>query len=79
LTDDARAAGAERRANRDFLPARQRTREQEIGDVGARDEQHESDGANQHDERAPDVADDLFLQRHDAEGQSAVGRIRQAG
>lgn len=50
-----------------------------LATFGARDEQHESNGANQHDERSPDVADDLFLQRHDAEGQAAVGRIRQAG
>ena len=32
-------------------------------------------GADQDQQRAPDVADDLLLQRHDAERQPAVGRI----
>ena len=50
-------------------------RQQQVRDVGARNQQDQADRADQDDERAPDVADDLFLERDDAERQAAVGRI----
>ena len=46
------AAGAERDAHRDFLLASDRARQQQVGDVRAGDEQHEGDGAEQH-QQAP--------------------------
>ena len=36
-------------------------------DVGARNEQHESHGAEERQERRPRVLDDVVLQRHDAD------------
>ena len=45
LPDEARPAGPERRSD-DALPrSRHGARQQQVGDVGARDEQHEADGA----------------------------------
>ena len=70
-----RASGAERGAHGHLRLARERARQQQIRDVGARDEQHEADRADEHDERASDVADHLLVERHDAERQPAVGRI----
>ena len=40
-----------------------RARQQQVGDVRARDQQHEADGAEQHEQGAAGVADDLVLQR----------------
>ena len=76
LADDAAAAGAERRADGDLPLPRQRPRQQQVGDVGARDQQHEgrpTPSRTSSDE--PHVADHLLLQRHDAERQAAVRRI----
>ena len=61
LPDDPRAAGAERDAHRDFLLAADRAREQQVGDIGARDQQHQRDGAEQHQQRGPDVLHQLVL------------------
>ena len=45
------------------LDAPGRPRQQDVGDVGARDHQHEHDGAEEDPERLADVADDLFVRR----------------
>ena len=65
LPDDARAARAERRAHRDLLAAPERPREDEVGDVGAGDQQHEADRAEQHEQRRPHVADEVLVERDD--------------
>ena len=75
LSGEAAAAGAERRPHRQFLLPRQRPRQQQVGDVGARDQQHESHRRAQHDERETDTPDCLLLQRQHAKRQSAVGGI----
>ena len=57
LAQQADPAGAERRAHGQLRLARRRAREQQVGDVGARHEQHEPDGAEQDQERRPHVAE----------------------
>ena len=57
LTDDAAAAGADGEPHRHFSLPRRRAREQQAGDVRARNQQHEPDDAHQHVERlAVDLA-----------------------
>ncbi len=48
LTDDCAAARTERNPDRDFLLPRGAAREQQVRDVGARDQQHHADHAHQH-------------------------------
>ena len=54
-TSDARSAPSAD-SNRDFLHARRRAREQQIRDVRARDQQHEPDSAEQHEQRRSNLA-----------------------
>ena len=56
-------AGAERETNRGLAPARRRPREQQVRHVGARDQQDEADGADEHQQRRLGVADDRVVQR----------------
>ena len=63
LRDDASARCADGAANRQLpLPAG-RTRQQERGHVGARDEHHARDGAKQDEQRRTHVADEIVAQR----------------
>ena len=70
-TNHAAAAGAQGQADRDLLPAAEAAREQQPGDVGRRDDQHERGGATQQrDDRGvplllldPDAADLAHLPR----------------
>ena len=64
-----------RRAPRTRFCRAERARQQQVGHVGARDQQHEADGAEQDEQRPPHVADHLLVQRHDAEGEAAIRRI----
>ena len=70
LPDDAAAAGAERRPDRQLARAHRRAGEQQVGDVGAADEEHESDDAEEQHRREPQIAaDDRIvhpLERHAA-------------
>ncbi len=66
LAHEPRASGAERGADRELAVARGRPREQEVGDVGAGNEEHEGDGAGEDEQRGTDVAGQLLAQRHDA-------------
>ena len=50
LANEPATAGAERDADRQLVPPRQRTREQQAGDVGARDQQDEGGRAHQGEE-----------------------------
>ncbi len=58
LPDDAPAAGAERGPHRQLARAHGRAREQQVGDVGAADEEHESDDAEEQHRREPQIAAD---------------------
>ena len=65
LPRDPSAAGTERRANRQFAAAGRGPRQQQVGDVGAADEQHEADHAQeQHRGHAQVAADDGLAHRH---------------
>ena len=55
--------GAERQANRQLLLARLGAHQEQVGDVRARDEQHEADGAEQNPQHVADVADDIDVER----------------
>ena len=63
LTDDPGAPRAERRADRQFTRARRAAGEQQVGEVAARDQQHEPHRAEQHEEPRPVVADDIVGHR----------------
>ena len=67
LPDQPQPARAERRAQRHLVLPGGRAREQQVRDVGARDEQHERHRAEERQERRPRVLDDVVLQRHDAD------------
>ncbi len=53
LADDAPAAGADREADRHLPTARRGAREEQCRDVRAGDEENEGDGAEEHEDRAP--------------------------
>ena len=59
------ATRAERETDRHLAMPRRRAREQHVRDVRAGDEQHEPDGAEQHQECRADVADDHGVERRD--------------
>ena len=63
LPHDTHAPDAERRADRDLAPARRAAREQQVRHVAARDEQHDEDGAEQHEEPRAVAADDVLAER----------------
>ena len=67
LADDAAARAAERGADRDLALAARGAHQQQVRDVRARDQQHEADGAEQHEQRLPHVADEHLADRIDAE------------
>ena len=50
--------GSKRRADREFLLSRGRTGKQEIRNVRAGDQQHQTDGAEQHQQHWPHLAHD---------------------
>jgi hypothetical protein len=72
LAHQPRAAGAERRPDADFALPCGGAREQEIGDIDARDEQHQQHGADQHEQRRPNLADHQLLQRKDHHGTGGI-------
>ena len=61
LADDAPARRAERHADADLARAVRGAREQQVGDVRARDQQHERDRAHQRPEHDPDLPAVLLL------------------
>ena len=63
LADDLEATSAERGAGRELALSYRGAHQQEIRDVGARNEQHEADRAEQNQQRLPGIANDRFLQR----------------
>ena len=75
LADQASSRRADCSADGHLAAAREPSREQQVRHVRAGNQQHEANRRRQHEHRSPRVADDLLLQRHDAEGQAAVGGI----
>ncbi len=65
-TSRARRA-AERRPHRQLALARGGADEQQVRDVGARDEQHERHRPHERQDRGPDVGDEILVHRLDAE------------
>ena len=61
LPNDRRARRAERGANADFLRAMRRAVEQQVGDVGAGDEQHEEHGAEHREQQLPRLLADVVV------------------
>ena len=67
LADEPPAAAAERRAHRQLPLARGRAHEQQVRDVGARDQQHERHRPHQREDRGPHVGDEVLVHRLDAQ------------
>ena len=55
LAHELAARGAERQPHGDLALAHEAARDEQVGDVGAGDEQHQADHAHQHDERRREV------------------------
>ena len=75
--EEAQPSGAERRADADVALPRGRPAQDQVGDVGAGDEQHKSYGAEQDQERTSDLSQQFLPQRHGADRdlQREVGRV----
>ena len=76
LRDDLPAAGAERSAHGDFAAPHVGARELEVGDVRARDQQHERHRSEQDQERAAHLSGDEFLRRDHAARKAAKAAVR---
>ena len=75
LPHDAPTGRSQRDADRDFARAVGRSREEQVGDVCARDQQHEADRAHQRQEDQLDLAAVVALvERHHRRGDVFVGR-----
>jgi hypothetical protein len=72
LARQAAAPRAERGAHRELLPACIGPNQHQIRDVRARDEQHRTDRAHEHPERARHAADQVVLQRADDRRDSPI-------
>ena len=68
--------GANRLADRELLLALRAAHEEQIRNVGARDQEHRTDGPEQHEQRGPRLVRELLLQVGHEELRAAV-RIRQ--
>ena len=75
LPDDPGALRAKRRADGNLLPAIDTSREHQVRNVRARDQQHEHDRAKQHEKRLPDITHGLFTKRHNR--RAPTRRIRR--
>ena len=63
LADQSSSPCAQRAAHGEFLAPRRRSRQREVRQIYANDEQNKSDRRPQHDERPPQFAADVVLQR----------------
>ena len=73
LANDAQVAGAQSRANGKFARAAHGARQKKIGDIGAGNQQQETDGGEQQEEEWLDIADDVFLHGNDGDAKVFVG------
>ena len=65
-------AGAERGSDRQLALTRRRAGQEQVGDVGAGDEEHERDRPGEHEQRRAHVAGQLFAKRHDPRRPAGV-------
>ena len=72
LAQEAGAAGADRGAQRHLALARRGAGEQQARDVGAGDQQHEGDRAEQHHDRGPDRADHVIAVGDDVDAEALL-------
>jgi hypothetical protein len=75
LLQDAEAIRADRRSNREFVLPLRRSHEQEVGDIDARDQQHEPNGTEEQQERCPRSPGEVVYERHDRDSDARVARI----
>jgi hypothetical protein len=75
LADEPQPAGAERCAYRHLAASRRPSRQQQVGEVNARDQQDEADGTEYHQQSWPDVAGDLGLQRAQEHPEARRGAV----
>ncbi len=75
LEGQAPSRGAHRDAHRDLLLARERSRQEQVRDVGAGDEEHERHRTREDQKGLTDIPDHLIEKRHDPKGEAAVRRI----
>ena len=73
LSQQSPRARAHRSADGKFATPAFGARQQQVGDVGAGDQQHQADGTEQQIKRRTDVADDVVKQRADLGGPAAIG------
>ena len=66
------SARAEREARGDLAPARGKAREQQVGDVRARDQEHAADGAEEQQITLTLRADGILEQRHDLDPRRRI-------
>jgi len=74
LHDQAAAAGAERRADRQLAAARRGPRQGQVGDVRAGDDEDQSDGGEEDEDDGPDLAEDVLLEGRDVRAGTGVAR-----
>ena len=77
LPDHRPAARAQRGAERELALPDRRPHQQQVGDVGAGDHQHETDRAEQDQQRGPGMLDDVLLQRHGPDAHLRAGMLRE--
>src|SRR5215471_5555213 len=65
-------AGSDSRSNSNFIRARRRPRQQQVGDVGAGYEQHHPDHAQQYKKHQAGIAYDRILQRQYSSAPSVI-------
>ena len=73
LHDEVPGRRAERRAHGHLALARERAREEQRRDVQAADHDEQADGAEEHDQRRPVVAELLVHERNQPDAPSAIG------
>ena len=72
------ASGAERRSHCELTPPRRASGDQQTGDIRARDQQHESDGAEQHEHRRSHIGDHARRERFALERAAGVALVDRA-
>ena len=77
LPDDMPALGAQRGAYRHLSLPSFRTNDEQVGDVGARDEQHDRHGPQEDPENVPDIPDHILLERPHERTEPRLGEHAQ--
>ena len=74
LARDAAPAGAQRGANRELVLTSFGADQQQIGHVGARDQEHQANRREQDPQHVADAADDRLRQRHERGREAHAGK-----